>query len=207
MNPVRKLYDATSVAQRRQNALGFAMPPFIPFKTVVSVPGVDADGKAPDDELQERIDSGLKNLGSTYFQVPLKLRLDDEPENDGGFTLPLDPLVSINGRNIITRRYVSKSDMRGSVKERWSQDDYEITIAGVLSADDDHDIEYYQRELRRYCEARTGIHITCDFLLATFGIRQIAIESYEFPFTKGVDNQAFSIKAYSDDAYTLLVEV
>jgi hypothetical protein len=146
-----------------------------------------------------------KNFESTVFLVPVKLRLEAHGEK-GGYQLPLDPLISISGKNIIRRRYVAKSKMRGSIKERWSQDDYEITIAGLLQNEDQ---EYMNDDifmLREILEAPEAVHIVCDLLNNVFDITRIAIESYDFPFTKGMENQAFTIKAYSDDHYQLLEE-
>ena len=37
-------------------------------------------------------------------------------------------------------------------------------------------------------------------------ITRIAIESFSFPHTAGAENQQFSIKAYSDDDFSLLIE-
>jgi hypothetical protein len=140
------------------------------------------------------------------FLVPVKLRLNNESEIDG-FQLPLDPLISISGKNIIRRRYVAKSKMRGSIKETWSQDDYEITIAGLLQNDNPEWLNADIFDLTRYLEAAEAIHVTCDLLNNVFNITRIAIESYEFPFTKGMENQAFTIKAYSDDNYQLLEQI
>ena len=42
-------------------------------------------------------------------------------------------------------------------------------------------------------------------LLEIFGITQIAIESWDIPFTSGTTNQNYEITAYSDDIYKLLI--
>jgi hypothetical protein len=204
IDPIQKLNDDTSLALHHQNAIGFAFPPIIPLKTVVRVPSIDKDGKTVDSSLQNAVDAGLKSLGSTYWQVPITLKLDTE---SNGFKLPLDPLVSLSGKNVIIRRYVSKSEKRGSIKERWSQDDYEITITGVLTTDDTYDVKDYVKALLKYCEAKNAVDVKCDLLNNVFLINKIAIESYDFPFTKGIENQAFTIKGYSDDVYELLIEL
>lgn len=206
MNPIEKLYDETSIALRSQRALGFAMPPLIPIKTKVKVHGYAGNGDPLNQEISDAVESGRLVIGETYWQVPVRFRLESEPEKDGGLLLPLDPMVSVNGRNVITRRYVSKSDRRGSIKERWSQDDWEITITGLITDDEYATTAQYMAELRRYCEAKESIHITCDLLNSYFDITRIAIETFDFPFTKGIENQQFTIKAYSDDLYDLLIE-
>ena len=42
-------------------------------------------------------------------------------------------------------------------------------------------------------------------LLEIFGISQLAIESWDIPFTTGRANQNYTIQAYSDDIYKLLL--
>jgi hypothetical protein len=197
-DPVKTFNDKTNISLHQQIALGFAMPPLYPFGTIVQVPKIDKDGTVADESLQKSINNGLANLASTYWQVPVTLKLNSETE---GFTLPVDPLLSLSGGNKLVRRYVSKSDKRGSIKERWNQDDYEINIAGIITGDDQYTINDYLQRLRTYCEARESVAAICDLLNNVFEIYNIAIDSYDFPFTPGENNQQFTIKAYSDDNY------
>ena len=120
--------------------------------------------------------------------------------------LPVDPLVSVSEKNIIARRYVAKSERRGSIKERWSMDDYEITISGVLMTDADNTLAHYIQQLRHYCEAKESVVVVCDMLNSLYDVTRVSIESCDYPFTKGEENQMFTIKAYSDDLYDLLTE-
>jgi hypothetical protein len=53
-------------------------------------------------------------------------------------------------------------------------------------------------KLKNLCEAREVLIVECAFL-KFFAITKIVIEDYEFPFTKGMANQMYSIKAVSDD--------
>ena len=202
MDPLRIIDEKTNLALKITNALGYNLPPpFLFGKSVV----VDPELGALDYNKEEFDAKYGKNFESTLFMVPVKLRLGRE-SRDGGFQLPLDPLISISGKNIIRRRYVAKSKMRGSIKETWSQDDYEITIAGLLQNEDQGYLNDDIFMLREYLEAAESVHIICDLLNNVFEITRIAIESYDFPFTKGIENQAFTIKAYSDDNYQLLEE-
>ena len=41
-------------------------------------------------------------------------------------------MISLQGQNIIVRRHVNKGAVKGTIKERWSQDDYTISIEGIL---------------------------------------------------------------------------
>lgn len=193
--------DATSLALNIRSALGYALPPVIPFRNIVIVSDKSRNGN-PDTLVNAAVQKGLANLGSTLFQCPVTLRL-----NGNELKLPIDPLISIACKNNVTRRYVSKSGMRGSIKEFWSQDDVEISISGVLIADDADGLGGYIQSLMSFCTATEAVEIISDFLQDNFNITKIAIESYDFPFTKGIENQSFSIKAYSDDGYELLEEV
>jgi hypothetical protein len=198
-------------------ALGFAIPPFIPFRNIViagtkeykEITGQisNAGNRTSEDapaELISRLNSGL--VERTSFQVPVTLTMNDD-NGDLSLRLPCDPIISLSGKNIIIRRYVSKSKKAGSIKERWSQDDWEINIQGILSGDDAESTGELCRQLRELCEnGKNGLAITCDFLNNYMGIWRIAVESFEFPFTKGLVDQNFSIKAYSDDVYDLLIE-
>lgn len=197
IDPVRDINEATNIALTAQNTLGFALPPVIPFKDMVVVRRTqDVEGSA---ELQNRLASGL--VENTNWIVPLTFKavgLDD-------FKFPIDPIISLSSKNIITRRYVNKSKTRGSIKERWSQDDWEITISGVIvAAKEVFPIETV-KALRKYCDAPKSVEVVCE-LFNEMDILRIAIESIDFPFTKGVENQAFVIKAYSDGDYDLLIK-
>lgn len=120
------------------------------------------------------------------------------------FSFPIDPFISVSFKNIITRRSVAKGNKRGTVKERWTEDDAEINISGVLISENG----LYPGDtlkLQEYFETRQAIKVECR-LLNDLDITSIVIDSFELPFTKGTENQAFTIKAYSDDVFNLLIE-
>jgi hypothetical protein len=124
------------------------------------------------------------------------------------FTFPLDPVISITGKNLLVRRNILKADesvlRRGTVKELWSQDDYEVNIAGVFMGEGELP-EFHLRKLRDFCEARAIVEVE-SVLFSIFGITRLAIEDYSLPFTKGIENQSWSLKAYSDESFDLIVE-
>lgn len=201
LNPLAFVNEETNIAKFTQSALGYAQPMVLPFRNIVVVTGKTADtGTDPVVEAKSR--QALTMLGETFFQCPVSFNTDG-----GQWTLPIDPLISVSNKNVIKRRYVSKSKMRGSIKECWSQDDCEVTIAGVIIGTDAADCAEKVSKLRGICEKAEAVEIVCEYLNETFGISRIAVESCEFPFTKGVENQSFTIKAYSDDGYELLEEV
>ena len=151
-----------------------------------------------DEELEDIVRTNA--LGSPMV-MPLSLRLDVEGAEE--WLLPEEPMISITGQNIITRRHVSKGRLRGSIKERWTQDDYTVKVEGLLLGRDGRYPKNDVERLRRYCEAGK-VKVLCP-LLEIFGITQIAIESWDIPFTSGTTNQNYEITAYSDDIYKLLI--
>lgn len=204
MDIVREIDDNTSLALHMQIATGISLPPVIPWKDEVTAQWEQGERQA-EKEQQEAYNKGLRAMSSNFYQVPLQFRLSTEAET-GGFLLPVDPLVSVSQKNIIARRYVAKSERRGSIKERWSMDDYEITISGVLMTDADNTLAHYIQQLRHYCEAKESVVVVCDMLNSVYDVTRVSIESCDYPFTKGEENQMFTIKAYSDDLYDLLTE-
>lgn len=133
--------------------------------------------------------------------MPVKIRI---PGTEF-WTLPVEPLVSISGGNKIARRMVAKSKGRGTIKERWAQDDYFITIDGIFIKADNSNA-YPQEDvakLREICESVSVIEIECD-LLKYFDITRMVIESFSVPFTKGEQNQRYVLSGYSDDLFELL---
>jgi hypothetical protein len=202
VDPVQTLYDETSLALRMQVAAGFAIPPILPFRETVTVKSgerIEADA-----ELQSRLNAGLKAIAEVNWCMPLRLKLDTSNEE---FTLPVDPVISLSGKNLITRRYVAKSEKRGSVKEYWSQDDWSITISGILIADTADELKVLIKKLREICEqGKTGVGVTNDLLNNYMDITRLAIYDFDFPHTKGEENQSFVIKAWSDDLFQLIEE-
>ena len=187
INPVDFIHEETNLAKQMTSALGYAQPMVLPFRNIVVVSkgsndkyvyeNVDAIRK-PDEGKMEK---GLSNLGDNFFQCPLSFMIDGEE-----WRLPVDPLVSVNGKNVIKRRYVAKSSNRGSIKECWSQDDYEISISGVIIAEDAEKLAVHLSNLRKVCNMAESVEIVSEFLNnpSTFGINRIAIESYDFPMQK-----------------------
>lgn len=151
-----------------------------------------------DEELEDIVRTNALGIPMV---MPLSLRLDAEGAEE--WLLPEEPMISITGQNLIIRRHVSKGRLRGSIKERWTQDDYTVKIEGLLLGRDGRYPKKDVEQLRRYCEAGK-VKVLCP-LLEIFGITQIAIESWDIPFTSGTTNQNYEITAYSDDIYKLLI--
>ncbi len=146
---------------------------------------------------------------NTWFGVPMSMpiKMKRRTDKDTAFwLLPTDPYITVDGRNIIIKRNVAKAKNTGSIKERWSQDDYAITIEGTLLTPDSD--KYPKRDVIRLgelCEAAGPIDVESPMLLA-LGITAIAIEDFSFPYTQGAAVQDFRIKASSDKDWQLLIE-
>ena len=172
-------------------AQGYQIPPFWDKQKVVVIVNKDDSNKMK-----------ITTDSSNVSQFPLTFKcvaLDD-------FTFPIEPIITLSFKNVITRRTVAKGKKRGTVKERWTEDDVDITISGIfINTEDETAYPTEVDKLRAFIEQPTAIDVVCK-LLNDRGINQIAIESLNLPPTKGQNNQAFEIKAYSDDIFELLVE-
>ena len=181
---------------------GGKIPPYWLFRDtgIAQVPSEDYDTiRAMDDaELEDLVRTNALGIPMT---MPLSLKLEEPGAHE--WILPLEPMISLTGKHIIKRRQVNKGQIRGSIKERWAQDDYEITIEGVLIGTDGQYPEADVARLKNFCEAAAVNALSP--LLEIFGISRLVIESWEMPFTAGQANQNYTIKAYSDDVYKLLL--
>ncbi|OUO38478.1 hypothetical protein B5F83_01025 [Muribaculum sp. An289] len=149
-------------------------------------------------ELEELVKTNAIGVPMVF---PLQLRM----QGKDWWTLPLEPLITINGTNVITKKQVSKGKVRGSIKERWTQGDYQLSIEGILTDFSGNDYPYDDvRRLKEHCEA-ASVEVACP-LFEVFSINRMVIEDYSFPFTSGRHNQAYRIAASSDDIYRLLLK-
>lgn len=133
--------------------------------------------------------------------------------SDPFFTLPYEPLINISGSNEIIMRKVAKApNFIGTIKERWTQNDYEITITGSIfglnmigSPAETFPRQDFER-LRDYCTHPNGLEIQCE-PLQLLGINSIVVTDFTFPFTKGENVQAYEINAVSDFSADFLLEI
>jgi hypothetical protein len=149
------------------------------------------------------------NIERQFFPLTFRRRLPKEPF----YTLPYEPMITISGKNNIVKRTVAKNnEFVGTIKERFSQDDYDITITGALFGKQmlGGHAECFPRvdfeKLRDYCTAPEGLEVKCE-VLQLLGINHIVVESFTFPFTKGENVQAYEIKCLSDFTSEFLLEI
>lgn len=136
-----------------------------------------------------------------------------DKENGVYYLLPYEPMITISGSNKIIKRSVAKqNNLIGSIKERWTQEDYQIIISGALvgslltgDLSQCFPISDFER-LRDFVTASQALFVRCE-PLQLLGINRIVVENFSYPFTKGESVQAYEIKAVSDFSYNLLIEM
>ena len=191
--------------EKVQNHIGkHVLPPinFLPFR---KQPDKLAN---PDDfgEFEIWENDRKKSEFSQFFPFSFKSSTDED-----WYLLPWEPLISIDANVRIAERYIAKAGKSqiGSIKERWSMDDYNITITGAFYGEKTRGwlAETYPREdmerLRDYLLTPEALEVKCE-PLQILNINKIAITSVSFPFTKGENVQAYEIKAKSDFPYDLI---
>ena len=182
---------------------GLKVPPYWLFNQT----HVSAEDYRGYNELMKLSEAEMtEQIRSNALGVPMLMPLEIKKEGDSDYwLLPFEPLITITGKNIITKRHVSKGKIRGSIKERWTQDDYQIQIQGIIinTKEKTYPSDEVQK-LRKYCEAAKW-EVRCP-LFEIFSIFQIVVEDYKFPFTSGLINQAYDLSCSSDDTYKLLLK-
>lgn len=175
--------------------------PFLPLQNEVHINEVDGF------EAVEAWKNDRKLSEEEQF-FPFSFKRETEEQF---YLLPWEPMINISMRNIISKRYVSKSGSKliGSIKERMGTDDIDITITGALFGErlKGSYVETYPREdmerLRDYMLTAERLQVKCE-PLQLLGINYIVIEEMSFPFTKGENVQAYEIKAISDFDWDLI---
>ena len=166
-------------------------------KTIAETDGFDLSVMT-DEQLEDVVRTNALGI-----PMPMPLSFMEEEPGASEWLFPLEPMISVSGQNVMTRRHVSKGTVRGSIKERWTVDDYTIQINGILMS---RDGSYPQEDvamLRRFCEK--GHVKVYSPLLEIFSISRLAISSWSIPFTSGLSNQNYTLTCYSDDVAKLLL--
>lgn len=175
------------------------MPPywlFNPQQPAGVVPEMDAIADISDDQLADMLAMNAKGVPMVF---PLFLAV----EGGSWWMLPYEPQVTIQGTNVLVKKQVQKGAVRGTIKERWAQGDYSISISGILMGENGQYPDEDVKKLRAYCEA--GKLQVKSPQMELFSITQIVVEDWAMPFTAGQANQAYTINAVSDDIYKLLL--
>jgi hypothetical protein len=178
--------------------------PFLPVRNEVNIRSAEHPFNSTD------WTADAPNIEGQFFPLLFRKRSSNQEE---WYTFPYEPMVSISGANIIAKKAPAKANnFIGTVKERWSQDDYEITITGSIvgarmvgKMEDCFPREDFER-LRDYCTAPEGLDVRCE-PLQLLGINSLVVESFVFPFSRGENVQAYELKCYSDFTSELLLEI
>jgi hypothetical protein len=172
--------------------------PFLPFQNKDSITEIK-------NEVSGLLWEANKPLTAENQFFPLSFSFE---EHGTKWLFPYEPLISVSGKNTIVKRKPLKG-INGTIKEHWNSDDYEITITGSLIGTIERGsfANCYPRELM---SELINFLTKCKFIyvnnpmLELLDIHRIVIEDYSFPFTKGENVQAYSIKALSDISYNWL---
>jgi len=134
-------------------------------------------------------------------------------ENGQRWLFPYEPMINFGSGNNIVKRNVAKQgdQLIGTIKERWSRKDFDVTVTGVLigsimqgKPEDCFPREHFIK-LFEFLKYSKEIFIY-SHPLELAGITKVVIEDYSFPFTKGENVQAYELKLTSDYSYNLLIE-
>lgn len=157
--------------------------------------------------LQSAIETWQHSNLSFSF-LPLTLTTSDTK-----FTFNPEPLISLKMSNEIVKRSPAKAkDFIGTIKEYWSQSDYEILITGFLFGINERGDfqETYPidqvKSLVKLAQSKDGVGVQNEFLNA-LDITRLVIEDIDFPFTVGENVQAFEMTCLSDFTETILLEL
>lgn len=169
---------------------------FNPVAQAGAVPEMDPMNTLSDEELADLLVTNAKGVPMVF---PLYFAVEGGP----WWMLPYEPQVTIQGSNVLVKKQVSKGEVRGTIKERWAQGDFRVSISGILMGEGGRYPSEDVKTLRSYCEA--GKVLVKSPQMELFSITQIVVENWNIPFTSGKANQAYTIDAVSDDIYKLLL--
>lgn len=216
-----KTLERLDIVQNELTKHVFPPIPFLPFRNITGVQEVSIGAqsniwKADHQVTQRNLWEADPEQSEDHQFFPLSFSFF---ESGTKWLFPYEPLISISGGSNIVKRNVAKNgtdergkQLTGTIKERWSQKDFDITITGVLMGKklrgkpEDCYPKAQMNSLFEFLTAQKEIYVFCH-LFEPLGINRIVIEDYSFPFTKGENVQAYEIKAVSDSIHKLLIEV
>lgn len=140
----------------------------------------------------------IKNYLGLPQTQPVGIFKKDDPANIYWFST--EPTIEVDMDKIMTRKTVLKrGNVDGTVKELFSTGDYQITIEGILTGQDDKNNKVYPSvdvaDLTELMAIEDSIGIVCD-LTNTFNIGLIAISRFR---AKRVGSTfQYTIFGYSD---------
>lgn len=155
-------------------------------------------------DIQAQLGSLRKNQDGIEMISPVDFKDPEGLLED--FSFGYEPIVSIKSKNHLIRRRPQDSEVRGTIKEEWSQDDWSIKLQGFL-------VNRYEKakpeeEMRRLLEyIDLGLVQIQSPITDIFDITRFAIENYEFGSTSSAKLQKYVLTGYSDEEdYSLFVD-
>ncbi|MEB0302392.1 DUF6046 domain-containing protein [Mucilaginibacter sp. 5C4] len=121
------------------------------------------------------------------------------------YTFPDWPLFDITGQDIITKTMMTKK--KGSVKEYITEDDYSITIRGILINYDSQEYPEQQlQDLMQIIKCKKAMSVTSQ-VLNLMDIHSLVIERANWPSSEGFQNiQPFELECLSDEPAELEIK-
>lgn len=179
--------------------------PFLPLKNENNVALVNSDGYSISNNWTQK-----ESIPESQQFFPLSFSFTEGGQK---WTFPYEPMMNLSSGNNIVKRNVAKQgkNMIGTIKERWSRKDFDITATGVLIGSImKGNVEdcYPKKQLERLFEFlvyNKEIYVYSP-LLEVAGVSKLVVEDYSFPFTKGENVQAYELKLISDFSYNLLIK-
>lgn len=154
---------------------------------------IDETYEAPigvwDDDTMTGEGQRQSSLSGSLFAMPLKI---------GDYKFVIDPIISVSSSREIVRTIMP--GFAGTIKEVISDDDYRITMRGLIINEDNDDYPYEQvAELDALKRTTSALKVENKLLNLCFGVKQIVVESMEFEGAEGMQSmQTFVISALSD---------
>lgn len=175
------------------HALGYALPLGVPWK-----------GESRVKIARDLVD---ENAQTVWVENPDPSSLVLRRENKEAYKFPIPPKMGVSVKNVIVKRQVAKGSQYGTVKESWSVDDWSITVNGVLIGCDSEELNRQLSELVEVAKSGETLGIENEWLNRGLGVTQVVVESLDLPHTKGLTNQAYSLKLSSDYSSEILERV
>ena len=157
-------------------------------------------------EISQELDY-RETIKTTGIVMQCPVRLGEKRNGSDLWTLPLEPTISVKASKTVVRRNIAKSSGVGTVKEQWSQNDYEISISGLLQSSEINAYpEAHLSKLQSLLAKGKSLVIRCK-LLDVIGVGLVCIDSWEFPATAGIENQEYSFSGFSDEDFDLVITI
>lgn len=181
--------------------------PFLPLKNTIKVDNTNLESL--DYQVNEQW-SAQETIDESKQFFPLSFSFTEKGTK---WTFPYEPMINISSGNNIIKRNVAKQgdELIGTIKERWSRKDFDITVTGVLIGSlltGEPEVSFPKakmQELFNFLKHNKSIYIY-SHPLEILGITKVVVEDYSFPFTKGENVQAYELKLVSDFSYNLFIK-